>query len=54
MRFLREWKERLEQSLPLITSICGSVEYLLIRLVLMGAFLVGCWLVAEMLLWPPA
>jgi hypothetical protein len=54
MRFLREWKERLEQALPLITSICGSVEYLLIRLLLIGVFLAGCWLVAEMLLRPPA
>ncbi len=53
MRFLWEWKERLEQALPLITGICGSVEYLLIRLLLMGAFLAGCWLVVEILLRPP-
>jgi hypothetical protein len=54
MRWLREWKEKLEQLLPVITSICGSVEYLLIRLLLMGAFLMGCWLMAQVLLRPPA
>ena len=54
MRFLREWKEKLEQALPLVTSICGSLEYLVIRLLLLGVVLVGCWLVTEVVLRPPS